>query len=424
MISRIQTQNYRSLRSIDQRLRSFQALVGPNGSGKSTFLDVINYLSDLMSFRGDVEEASRKRSANFADLTWNREGTSFQFAIESPIPEKLHEQLSDDCKAYDRVRYEIEVGLEAGTGPVGVQGELLWFVSPEKKVQGLTQGEIVFPSAVQSSSSLLTPESSRKGRKPIIIKKADGNDVYYFEKEKTRSFVFPVGKSRSALANLPGAGENFPVSSWFREMLLDGVQSFVLNSEKIRKPSPPNQAHQYSTDGGNLPWAVENLRISTPVSFARWLSHIKTAIADIADIRTIERAEDKHRYLMIKYDTGIEVPSWMVSDGTLRLLALTLPAYLPEQDGLLLIEEPENGVHPKAMEPVFQSLSSIYGAQTLMATHSPIALSLLNPRDILCFAKSASGATDTTTGDCHPALLDWKRGTLDLGLVFAAGILG
>ncbi len=90
---------------------------------------------------------------------------------------------------------------------------------------------------------------------------------------------------------------------------------------------------------------------------------------------------------MIRYRGGLEVPSWMASDGTLRLLALTLPAYIGDFRGIYLIEEPENGIHPRAVETMFQSLSSVYDAQILMATHSPIILSLADPSTVLCFAK-------------------------------------
>ena len=50
------------------------------------------------------------------------------------------------------------------------------------------------------------------------------------------------------------------------------------------------------------------------------------------------------------------------------MLALTILAYLPDIEGTLLIEEPENGIHPKAIETVFQSLSSVYNAQVLLRT--------------------------------------------------------
>jgi hypothetical protein len=113
----------------------------------------------------------------------------------------------------------------------------------------------------------------------------------------------------------------------------------------------------------------------------------------------------------------------MASDGTLRLLALSLPAYIPDFEGVFLIEEPENGIHPKAVETAFQSLSSAYNAQILMATHSPVILSLVEASKVLCFAKTEEGSTDIVTGDQHPKLIDW-RGTPDLSVLFAAGVLG
>ncbi len=138
---------------------------------------------------------------------------------------------------------------------------------------------------------------------------------------------------------------------------------------------------------------------------------------------TIERPDDRHRYLEIEYDGGLVVPSWVASDGTLRLLALTLPAYLRDFSGVYLIEEPENGIHPRAVETMFQSLSSVYDAQVLLATHSPVILSIAEANEVLCFAKTLEGATDIVPGSEHPALKEW-RGETNLGVLFAGGVLG
>jgi predicted ATPase len=145
-------------------------------------------------------------------------------------------------------------------------------------------------------------------------------------------------------------------------------------------------------------------------------------LPDLEAIRTVERPDDKHRHLMLRYRGGIEVPSWVVSDGTLRLLALTLPAYL-RLSGIYLIEEPENGIHPRAVETMYQSLSSVYDAQILLASHSPVILSLVEPRQLLCFAKDRDGATDIVRGSEHPMLKEW-RGETDLSVLFASGVLG
>lgn len=74
---------------------------------------------------------------------------------------------------------------------------------------------------------------------------------------------------------------------------------------------------------------------------------------------------------MLKYENGLECPSWLVSDGTLRMLALTLLAFLPPSPGIYMVEEPENGVHPKGLEIILRSLSTIPESQMLLATHSP-----------------------------------------------------
>ena len=54
------------------------------------------------------------------------------------------------------------------------------------------------------------------------------------------------------------------------------------------------------------------------------------------DITTFERPEDKHCYMIYEYEEGLKVPSWLVSDGTLRLTALTLPAYLTDLQGIYI----------------------------------------------------------------------------------------
>ena len=97
-------------------------------------------------------------------------------------------------------------------------------------------------------------------------------------------------------------------------------------------------------------------------------------------------------------------------------------AYLPSADSIYLIEEPGNGIHPSAVEYVYQSLSSARESQILLASHSPVLLSLVNPEDLLCFARTKEGATDIIRGDEHPNLADWQKET-DLGTLFAAGVL-
>ena len=155
--------------------------------------------------------------------------------------------------------------------------------------------------------------------------------------------------------------------------------------------------------------------------FCEWLDDVRTILTDVKTISIKTRQEDRH-LSAIQYSSGGDpVPSWLLSDGTLRFLALTLLAYVPEHSGIYLIEEPENGIHPRAIEAVFQSLSSVYEGQVLLATHSPLVLRLAQIEQILCFAKNPSGATSIVAGNEHPRLRNWK-GTTDIPTLYASGM--
>jgi predicted ATPase len=420
MFSRIQTRHFRSLKAVNQELGPIQALVGPNASGKTTFLDVIGLLSDLVKQRGDVRDAVFSRSTRFDKLIWQGPGTSqsFQLAVEAPIPPQVRARMAEDKQQYDTVRYEVEIGMDQVGNELGLNHETLWLRT--HAAEGADMQRTLFPASPADPPTILL--KSRKGLKVAFKKVPEGNDNYYPEGAVSYTPSFKLGRTKAALANIPADEKSFPVSTWFRGLLESGVQNVVLNSHAIRQPSPPGLGLRFQTDGSNLPWVIAELR-RDPTRFAGWLDHVRTALEDVADIDTVEREEDRHRYLVIRYANGAEVPSWLASDGTLRLLALTIPAYLKDLDDVFLIEEPENGIHPRAIETVMQSLSSIYGGQVLVATHSPVALNLLDAKQVLCFAKDESGATDIVAGHRHPALQQWRRGQPDLGVLFAAGIL-
>jgi predicted ATPase len=419
MITLVEALGYRCLHHISQPLGSFHVLVGPNASGKTTFLDVIAFLGRLAS--DGIEAAVEERTQNFYDLLWKRTGQRFELAVEARIPEALRQLLTRP--EFDTVRYEIALGIDEDSQELGLQAEKVLLkvggppVFPQKQL---------FPEASAIPASLLSVKSSQKSR-TVINKVPGGNDNFYSEtyEESGKGWVpaFRLGPRRSALSNLPADTSKFPVSTWLRELLTTGVQQLVLNSLLLRKASPPGQARGFKPDGSNLPWVIADLERRSPERMQQWIAHLQTAFPDIQGIHTIERPEDKHRYLLVKYRGGVDVPSWMVSDGTLRMLALTLPAYLTDLQGVYLIEEPENGIHPRAIETMFQSLSSVYNAQVLLATHSPVILNIVDAEQVLCFAKTPDGATDIVRGSEHPALAMWRQET-NLGLLFAAGVLG
>ena len=418
MITLIEAKNYSCLRYTCQHLDPFHVLVGPNDSGKSTFLDVVAFLGEVVS-KGP-QSAIHSRTKNFHDLIWWRTGNGFELAVEAAIPEPLRLMLRDPSNK--TVRYEIALQLDETSQEIVILTERVLLKTPPP--QQTVHQRSLFPIATAPPASIMSPTRA-KGTSVVVNKVPNGNDNFYSEvyREKSKGWTpsFKLGPHKSALANLPADEVNFPVTSWLKSLLTENVSQLMLNSLLIRQASPPGQGRSFKADGSNLPWVIDHFKNLDPDRFQRWLSHLRTALPGLENVRIVDREDDRHRYLVLDYSGGLAVPSWMVSDGTLRLLALTILAYLPGLSGIYLIEEPENGIYPRAVDSVFQSLSSVYDAQILVATHSPLIISMVKPEQVLCFAKTKEGSVDIVKGDAHPALRDWQ-GEASPGVLFAGGV--
>lgn len=422
----IEALRYRSLLHVSQSLGSFQVLAGPNACGKSTFLDVPAFLGDMLNsdlsiaIRGSESLGIPLRASNPRHLTWQRKGTTFELAVEMAIPERLRLARAGRNGDYAVCRYEVAINVK---GLPNFAVENLW-LKPETKASLKRPRRSRFPQRFTPPKNIARLGRSRSpnGWKKLVSRGDDLKLITYRSETTDWRTTFRIEATKSALANLPEDEERFPVAVWFRDTL-KGVTRIFLSSEAMRHPSPLAQANELLPDGSNLPYVVHALERHHSDHHRRWMEHIRELLPNVTNITTREREEDRRRFLVLRYDNGLEVTSQLVSDGTLRLMALTILAYIPNLSGTYLIEEPENGIHPHAIENVIQSLSSVYNAQILLTTHSPLVARLAKPDQLLCMALTERGATDMVTGDEHPRLKDWQ-GEADLGTLLAAGVLG
>jgi len=416
ILQRIQVLNYKCLRYIDQELKSFQILVGPNASGKSTFLDVLVFLQDLL--RDGLQKAVEKRARTVRELIWKMEDDAFEIAVEFRLSDSVQQQQKEP---YGRIRYEIRVGTDQ-EGVLSILLENLWLIRENGRQDGSHKflQQSLFPVEPQPPESIVRPPKKRTppGWRKVMSRTEDGR-LYVRSETTDWNFPLTVERDRTGLIFIPAEKERFPASAWLRSILEEGLQFLILNSQAMRWPCRPDAPRTFQPDGSNLPLVVGNLDSK---QLNRWVSHLQTILPEIATVKVKEREEDRFRYLVVKTQNGLLLPSWLLSDGTLRLFALTLLAYIP-QGKIYMVEEPENGIHPRALEAVYQSLSSIYEGQILCATHSPILLNIAELHELLCFARTESGATDIVPGDRHPRLQEWKK-SVPLGDLLASGILG
>lgn len=429
--TRVEALYYRSLRYVSQPLGPFHVLVGPNASGKSNFLDVLALLGDAQkadlstAVLGDHRWNIPMRATDGRDLIWlsprdswiGQWRTSFELAVEMAIPARFMSSQSRRSAC----RYEVKIDVSEEPRYVV---ETLWLKPPHRSSTARRSARKGFPEPPFPAGQLARGPGERNpgNWKKVVSRGRTPERVTYRAETSGWTAPFQIPPGKSALANLPEDHSLFPVALWFRDML-HGAQRIVLSGEAMRLPCPPVRGHEYLSDGSNLPHVVHRLASSSPDQHEAWIKHVREALPDVAGISTREREEDRHRYLVLDHGGGQETPSWLISDGTLRLLALTLLAYLPDMTGICLIEEPENGLHPLAVETVLQSLSSVYDAQVLLTTHSPLVARLIEPDELLCVARDDDAGTDMVIGTEHPRLRDWQ-GSADLGTLLASGVLG
>ena len=108
---------------------------------------------------------------------------------------------------------------------------------------------------------------------------------------------------------------------------------------------------------------------------------LQTFLPNFIAVDVIDDVENKQYLIKLKDKDKKEYTSRVLSEGTLRILALCILEHDNKHKGLLCFEEPENGIHPfriEAMANLLKSLSidfkdtSMPLHQVIVNTHSPV----------------------------------------------------
>lgn len=431
MITRIQAQKYRCFNWLDVQLGQYNVLAGANGSGKTTLMDIPLLFSDMLSsnnlsqaFLEPSPLTNTFRTQRLRELTYCYESDYFIFVLESVLPDEIVNNLNTNTpgniwlnrkRPPHILRYEIrlrvfnEIELE-------VTDEYLWLV-PEGATQTKT-GRVIDRYAPTSWKSIITREAHDSGK----LGNERTGSVTISPEKGGKPFSFRLNPNELALRNLPLDAALFPASVWFITMLRTGTILYEPDVLKLQQDSQLVPTKTIRPDASNLPWMILNLQRERRDYFEDWVAHVQTALPHIEKIEAIEREDSFHAYLNVTYDGGFTIPSSGLSAGTLRILALTILPYLSEPPAIICLEEPENGLHPRAIEAILNSLCSLYSTQVLLSTHSPIVLAHTLLSSVVIMQSQENGEKRAIAGNQHQQLQDW-HGDIDLGSLFAAGVL-
>jgi hypothetical protein len=116
---------------------------------------------------------------------------------------------------------------------------------------------------------------------------------------------------------------------------------------------------------------------------------------DPEQVLHLNRADGKGIYFEL-VDGGNLVSASQVSDGMLLVLAYLTVLYLPQPPRVLLVEEPENGIHPKRLQDVLSILRDVVSEQSqcqvILTTHSPYVVDLFQPEEVTLCQKTDAGS--------------------------------
>lgn len=205
---------------------------------------------------------------------------------------------------------------------------------------------------------------------------------------------------------------------------------FRLGPDRLRSPAVPGPDAVLSETGDNLVAVLDRL-ITGPDrgAIVRLEEALHAAVPTLRGIalRTVD-GKTGAKALEFVLDTGaskgppVTIPCTHASDGAMLLTAFLALAF-SDEPGLLLIEEPENGLHPSRLQSVVEMLRKIsegalgnQARQVIVTTHSPLLLNYTRPEEVRIVRRDREQGTIVTpmseVPDVHKLLEEFGTGEL------------
>lgn len=342
MLRRLAVKGFKSLQSVDLSLPRFTVLFGPNTAGKSNILDAVQALSRIGTTR-TVAEALRDPIRGYAIEAFTFPGGGLPELLTADRPRFTLE--ADVEVGRQRYRYRVGVTIQPRSGTLNVADEFL---------SGLgTKGEPTGNAAMEVR---------------------DGQIVIRRKSHPGRPRKEPLGQNFAMVADPRlGAPEYRAIEQVRQE--LSGWQTYYLDPRvAMRTASPPSEVDDIGVLGENIAPFLYRLRAEHPKHFDAVRRTLRSLIPSVEDLAVDLDKQRGTLDIAVRQDR-VDFSSRIVSEGTLRVLALCAIAANPWARSLLAFEEPENGVHPRRLELIAELLTALsieHRRQVIVTTHSPL----------------------------------------------------
>lgn len=403
MITRIEIDGFKTFRNFALKLSPLQVIVGINGAGKSNVFDVLHLLTRLVDvdLRSAFQEIRGEATELFTLFPDKHSANTITLAVEMLVNPSIKDSWGvQKALKYTRMRYELHImrvneqNLErlyvtAESLKAIVRGDDEWI-----KTQGLTVKDGWLPEVKGGHLPFIStdPPQEKNGYKTTIKLHQDGHGG--------------VGKSsvakkieRTVLSSV--INTEFPHAFAAREEIRNW-KFLQLNPEALRQPGSMLASPYLTSDGkylANALWRIQGEDEGLLTDISSDLAHLVPGLLEVE----IENDRVRNQYVLkaVMQDHTV-FTSRMLSDGTLRMLALATLKNDPEHQGVVCFEEPKHGVHPSRLHAIARLLRQLATdfkkpedqkrplRQMLVNTHSPSFISQPDIRDTLLFAFTAT----------------------------------
>jgi predicted ATPase len=417
MLTRLKVSGFKNLIDVDVRFGAFTCIAGANGVGKSNLFDAIRFLSALANL--PLLEAAlsiRDEEGKTGDIRslFHRIGNDYE------------EEMSFEAEMIISDNGEDDLGQTAEASITFLRYSLILAYRDDDRFRSLgsleiRKEELVHINLGDASKNLLFPnrpnwrKSVIKGHRTsaFISTTTEGEENKLFVKlHQDKNQGKPLSRLAASLPrtvlSITNAAESPTALLARREM--QSWQLLQLEPSSLRKPDEFSAPFKLGADGSHLAANLYHLtRLekyqnggSDDEFEGRIYSQVANRLSDlINDVESVFIDKDDRRELltlMVTSRDGTSHPAKALSDGTLRFLALVVLELDPEAQGLLCLEEPENGIHPERIPKILKLLQDLttdtnepIGSwnplrQVIINTHSPTVV-LQIPDDSLLVAE-------------------------------------
>ena len=322
---------------IDLPMEPLNILIGPNGSGKSNFIEA---LALLQAAPHDLS-APIRHMGGISEWLWKGHRERGLAVVETLV--SYPSSTTPLCHTLLLVRQgeHLEVGYESISDPrhhPDQNPSNIRYVATGDKVEihGLVPGS-------DGQRSTRTLDRSAVARDASILSQREDPDLY-------------------------------PELGWlqqqYRQIRLYRNWEFGPDAGLRRSPRADEPSTFLTERGENLPLVLSRFRGDQRQAFVKSLQQLYDGIEDFQ----VEVGGGRAALFIVERGRGERyIPASRLSDGTLRYMALAAVLLDPEPPPLIVIEEPELGLHPDVVLGIGEMLvEASKRTQLVVTTHSKV----------------------------------------------------